>query len=65
MLTGLGVRQGEIRWERTKTFFSPRGETHWARLSKEVGDAPLLEALEPGLGVALRSPVYWLATLCT
>jgi len=45
--------------------FHTEGVTHWNRLPKEVGDASSLEALEPRLGVALRSPVYWLATLCT
>ena len=65
MLTGLELRQGAFRWESTKPFFTPGGVTHWTRLPRGVGDASALEALEPRLGVALRSPVYWLATLCT
>ena len=37
--------------------------THCNRLSKEVVDAPSLEAFKARLDVALGSLVWWLATL--
>ena len=36
---------------------------HWNRLSKEVVDAPSLEAFKARLDVALGSLVWWLAAL--
>jgi len=36
---------------------------HWNRLSKQVVDAPSLEALRARLDVALGSLVWWLVTL--
>jgi len=37
--------------------------THWNRLSREVVDAPSLEAFKARLDVALGSLVWWLVTL--
>jgi len=36
---------------------------HWNRLPKEAVDAPSLEAFKARLDVALRSLVWWVATL--
>jgi len=36
---------------------------HWNRLSREVVDAPSLEAFKTRLDVALGSLVWWLVTL--
>jgi len=36
---------------------------HWNSLSKEIVDAPSLEAFKARLDVALGSLVWWLATL--
>jgi len=47
-----------------RMFFTHRVVTHWNRLSKEVVDAPLLEAFKARLDVGLGSLVWWLATLC-
>jgi len=46
-----------------RKFFTQRVVTHWNRLSKEVVDAPSLEAFKARLDVALGSLVWWLATL--
>jgi len=46
-----------------RKFFTQRVVTHWNRLSKEVLDAPSLEAFKARLDVALGSLVCWLATL--
>ena len=37
--------------------------THWNRLSKEVVDAPSLEAFKARLDVTLGILVFWLVTL--
>ena len=46
-------------------FFTQKVVTHWNRLSKEVVDAPSLEAFKARLDVALGSLVWWLETLHT
>jgi len=38
---------------------------HWNRLSKDVVDAPSLEAFKARLYVALGSLVWWLVTVPT
>ena len=52
---GLKLRQGTIRLDITRKFFTQTVVTHWNRLPKEVAAAPSLEAFEPRLGVALGS----------
>ena len=46
-----------------RKFFTQRVVTRWIRLSKEVVDAPSLDAFKARLDVALGSLVWWLATL--
>ena len=60
---GLKLRQGRFRLDIRRNFFTQRVVTHWNRLSKEVVDAPSLEAFKARLDVALGSLVCWLATL--
>jgi len=43
--------------------YTQRVLRHWNRLSKEVVDAPSLQAFKARLDVALGSLVWWLATL--
>ena len=60
---GLKLRQGRLRLDIRRKFFTQRVVTHWDRLPKEVVDAPSLEAFKARLDVALSSLVWWLATL--
>ena len=60
---GFKRRQGRLRLDIRKKFFTQRVVMHWNRLSKEVVDAPSLEAFKARLDVALGSLVWWLATL--
>ena len=46
-----------------RKFFTQRVVKHWSRLSKEVVDAPSLEAFKARLDAALGSLVWWLVTL--
>ena len=57
------LRQGRLRLDIRRKFFTQRVVTHWNRLPKEVVDAPSLEALKARLDVALGSLGWWLATL--
>ena len=60
---GLKLRQGRLRLDIRRMFFTQRVVMHWNRLPKEVVDAPSLEAFKARLDVALGSLVWWLATL--
>jgi len=60
---GFKLRQGRVRLDIRRKFFTQRMVTHWHRLPKEVVDAPSLEAFKARLDVALGSLVCWLATL--
>ena len=60
---GFKLRQGRLRLDIRKKFFTQRVMTHWNRLPKEVVDAPSLEAFKARLDVALGSLVCWLVTL--
>ena len=51
------LRQGSIRVDIRRKFFTQRVVTHQNRLSKEVVDAPSLEAFKARLDVALGSLV--------
>ena len=60
---GFNLRQGRLRLDMRRKFFTQRMVTHWNRLPKEAVDAPSLEAFKARLDVALGSLVWWLATL--
>ena len=60
---GFKLRQGRFKLDIRRKFFTQRVVTHWNRLSKEVVDAPSLEAFKARLDVALGSLVWWLAML--
>jgi len=60
---GLKLRQGRIRLDIRRKFFTQRVVTHRNRLPKEVVDAPSLEAFRARLDVGLGSLGCWLATL--
>ena len=60
---GFKLRQGRFRLDFRRRFFTQRVVTHWNRLSKEVVDAPSLEAFKARLDVALGSLVWCLVTL--
>ena len=57
------LRQGKIRLDIRKKFYTQRVVTHWNRLPQGVVDAPSLEAFKARLDVALDSLVWWLVTL--
>jgi len=57
------LNSDRFRLDIRRKFFTQRVVTHWNRLPKEVVDAPFLEASKARLDVALRSLVWWLATL--
>jgi len=60
---GFNLRQGRLRLDIRRKFFTQRVVTLWNRLPKKVVDAPSLEAFKARLDVALGSLVWWLATL--
>ena len=60
---GLKLREGRLRLDIRKKFFTQRVVTHWNRLPKEAVDAPSLETFKARLDVALGSLVWWLVTL--
>ena len=60
---GFKLRQGRIRLDVRRKFFTQRAVKHWNRLPKEAVDAPSLEAFKARLDVALGSLVWWLVTL--
>jgi len=60
---GFQLEQGEFRLDIRKKFFTQRVVMHWNRLTKEVVDAPSLQAFKARLDVALGSLVWWLVTL--
>ena len=60
---GLKLRQGRLRLDIRRKFFTQRVVTHWNRLPKEVVDALSLETFKARLDVALSSLVWWLETL--
>ena len=60
---GFKLRQGRLRLDIRRKFFTQRVVTHWNRLTKEVVDVPSLEAFKARLEVALGSLLWWLAIL--
>ena len=54
---GFKLSQGTFRLDIRRKFFSQSVVTHWNRLTKEVVDAPSLEAFKARLDVALGSLV--------
>ena len=54
---GFKLRQGRLRLDIRRQFFTQRVVTHWNRLPKEVVDVPSLEAFKTRLDVALGSLV--------
>ena len=54
---GLKLRQGRFRLDTRRKVFPQRVVKHWNTLSKEVVDAPLLEAFKARLDMALGSLV--------
>ncbi|KFV57918.1 hypothetical protein N341_01109, partial [Tyto alba] len=52
---GFKVKEGRIRLDLTKKFFTMKVVKHWNRLPKEVVDAPSLETFKVRLDVALSS----------
>ena len=60
---GFKLRQGRLRLDIRRKFFTQRVGMHWNRLPKEHVDAPSLEELKARLDVALGRLVWWLATL--
>jgi len=60
---GFKLGQGRLRLDIRRKFFTQRVVKHWNRLSKEVVDAPSLQAFKARLDVALGSLVGWLVTV--
>ena len=52
---GLKLRQGRLRLDIRRKFFTQRVVMHWNRLTKDVVDAPSLKAFNTRLDVALGS----------
>ena len=55
---GFKLRQGRFRLDIRRKFFTQMVVMHWNRLSKEVVDAPSLQAFKARLDVALGSLVW-------
>jgi len=60
---GFKLRQGRVRLDIRRKFFTQRVVTHRNRWPKEAVDAPSLQAFKARLDVALGSLGCWLVTL--
>jgi len=54
---GFTLREGRFRLDMRKKFFTMRVVKHWHRLSREVVEAPFLEAFKVKLDSALSNQV--------
>ena len=64
-VNGFKLKQGRVRLDIRRKFFTQKVVKHWNRLPKESVDAPFLEAFEARLDVALGSLILWVPCRCT
>ena len=60
---GFKLKEGRLRLDIRKKFFTLRVVKHWHRLPRVVVDAPSLEVFETRLDGALSSLVWWEVSL--